>query len=247
VSLRRVNRRWEELARTDPLWAILSEPSKRGNRWEANQFFRTGQEEIRNVLEHLESLGCRPERRSALDFGCGAGRLTLALASHFETAHGVDASPSMLDLARRYNKHGDRCTFHRVEQPPLPFPDGQHIPPRSARRYILELVRTIAPGGVATFQEAADPLPPADPARVGSRLKYRISRALPRPMADALRGVRLALRKTETFEMHGVPRERVEALVRKAGGTLVEVAEDRSSGDGWSSFRYWVTKAGTSG
>ena len=96
----------------------------------------------------------------------------------------------------------------------------------------------LAPGGVSIFQEAADPLP-LEP---GSGLGQRMLRALPRSMADALRGIRLALRGTDTFEMHGVPRERVEALIREAGGTLVEVRADRSAGEGWSGFRYVVAK-----
>src|SRR5437867_2168868 len=95
MSIRRVRTQWEDLARTDPLWAILSDPAKRGNRWDEQQFFHTGEEEIREVLRHIGSLGLRLRHARALDFGCGVGRLTQALAGRFTETHGVDISPSM--------------------------------------------------------------------------------------------------------------------------------------------------------
>ena len=41
------------------------------------------------------------ERRAALDYGCGVGRLTLPLAERCEHVYGVDVSPSMLREAAR--------------------------------------------------------------------------------------------------------------------------------------------------
>src|SRR5687768_5571429 len=37
---------WEQHARHDPLWAILSDPSFRDRKWNATQFFETGAREI---------------------------------------------------------------------------------------------------------------------------------------------------------------------------------------------------------
>ncbi len=198
MGLGRVNRRWEELARNDPFWAIVSDPAKRGNRWEVEEFFRTGKEQVARILDRLQELHCRPGTGKVLDFGCGAGRLSQALAEQFDEVHGVDVSETMIQLARRYNAHGARCVYHRVERPPLPFPDGsfdlvyseltlQHIPPRPARRYIRELLRVLAPGGTLVFQEAADPVEPGTPASPADRLKRAIKRLLPRPVLDALR------------------------------------------------------------
>src|SRR5437867_285535 len=141
MSLRRVRRNWERLARTDPLWAILSDPAKRDNQWDVREFFRTGEEEIQAALDALARLGLRPRRDRALDFGCGVGRLTQALALHFREVHGLDISLSMVERARRHNRHGARCTYHCSGARELPFADSgfdfvysvltlQHMPRR---------------------------------------------------------------------------------------------------------------------
>ena len=52
------------------------------------------------VLGHAQHLG-RPLRHgTALDFGCGVGRLTHALAPHFERTYGVDVSSTMIEQAQ---------------------------------------------------------------------------------------------------------------------------------------------------
>ena len=33
---------WDGHARRDPLWAILSDPAKKGGRWDTERFFQTG-------------------------------------------------------------------------------------------------------------------------------------------------------------------------------------------------------------
>ena len=120
-----LQRHWDAFGRIDPLWAILTDPNRRGNRWDKVEFFATGREEIAAHLAHAASLGVPGRRRRALDFGCGAGRLTQALAAHFDEAIGVDVAPSMIDLARRHNAHGDRCSYLVNEQPDLSrFPDA---------------------------------------------------------------------------------------------------------------------------
>ncbi len=258
MSLRRVQRTWERLARTDPLWAILSDPAKRGNRWEVGEFFRTGEEEIQGVMDHLDRLGLRPRRDRALDFGCGVGRLTQALALHFREVHGLDISRSMAESARRHNRHGGRCTYHWSAAPRLPFADSgfdfvysvltlQHMPRRLAAGFIGELLRVLGPGGVLVFQEAAEPLAAPGDTGVWSRLKRLLSRALPRGVIEALRGLRATVRPPSAFEMHGIPRDGVERIVRQGGGRIVDVAEDRAAGSGWTSFRYCALKSDSGG
>lgn len=44
-------------------------------------------------------------RRRALDAGCGSGRHSLALASHFDEVVGVDLSAAQIDIARRRRSH----------------------------------------------------------------------------------------------------------------------------------------------
>ncbi len=170
MELRELQKHWDAFGATDPLWAILTAPGARGNRWDLDQFFGEGDRQIAAVLAGLDRLGVAVNRGRALDFGCGVGRLTQALAAHFERSDGVDIAPSMVEGARRLNRRGDRCAYHLNERDDLAlFDDGafdfvysyvvlQHIRPEYSRRYIREFVRVLAPGGVAVFQLPADPV-----------------------------------------------------------------------------------------
>ncbi len=50
ASLKKLQQNWEELAQADPLWAIYSDPKKRGRNWDEREVFATGENEIRTVL-----------------------------------------------------------------------------------------------------------------------------------------------------------------------------------------------------
>lgn len=166
---------WDGHARRDPLWAILSEPAKKGGRWDTERFFQTGVAEISHILYHLRLRQITVVRRRALDFGCGVGRLSQALAQHFARVDGVDVSPAMVGLARSCNRHGERVTYHANDRPDLSiFPDGtfdlvvssivlQHIEPAVATRFLRELCRVLAPGGAIVFQLPARQRTAADP------------------------------------------------------------------------------------
>jgi tRNA/tmRNA/rRNA uracil-C5-methylase (TrmA/RlmC/RlmD family) len=98
-KLRQLRDQWDRLGRSDPFWAVLTDPDKRNRKWTADEFFETGTNEVATVLAHARTLGLRIRFRRALDFGCGVGRITQALANHFERCDGVDISPSMLETA----------------------------------------------------------------------------------------------------------------------------------------------------
>jgi 2-polyprenyl-3-methyl-5-hydroxy-6-metoxy-1,4-benzoquinol methylase len=74
---------WDSHAQSDPLWAILSHPARKGRRWDLERFLQSGVDEIFLILHQLRSRGINVRRRHALDFGCGVGRLSQALAAHF--------------------------------------------------------------------------------------------------------------------------------------------------------------------
>lgn len=163
MDLRELQRHWDTFGRVDPFWAILTDPSRRGNRWDPEAFFATGREEITAHLADAARLGVPAGRARALDFGCGAGRLTQALGDHFDRVVGVDVAPSMVALARQHNRHGERCTYVVNDAPDLrvlgdaPFDliyTGrvlQHIEPRYSTAYMREFVRLLAPGGYLSF------------------------------------------------------------------------------------------------
>lgn len=231
MRLSRLRDDWEQLGETDPYWAVLSDPAKRGGKWDPDSFYASGREEIAYVLDYLDALFPGLRRGDALDFGCGPGRLTYALAAHFERATGVDISAPMIELAEQRRRPGDNLRFVRNDRDDLSvFPDAsfdlvysrivlQHIPANIARRYVAEFVRLLRPDGLALFQ-----LPAPRGASIG-RARGRAAYLLRRRRDDTVK-----------MQLFGVARGVVEADVTAAGGHVVHVAPDRSSGlqrEGW--------------
>ena len=164
-----LKRHWEAFGRDDPLWAVLTEASRIGGRWDLDEFLERGESDVGACLAELDELGVRFERGRALDFGCGVGRLTQALAERFERCDGVDIAESMIEEARRINRHGDRCRYYVNDAPNLGLFSGasfdfvlsfivlQHMEPRYSKAYIREFIRVLRPGGVAVFQLPSGP------------------------------------------------------------------------------------------
>jgi SAM-dependent methyltransferase len=165
---------WDDFAKYDPLWAILSDPTKAGRQWDLPRFLETGRREISLLFYQLRALGLAVERRAALDFGCGVGRLSQPLALHFERVVGVDVSAEMIRLANAINQHPDRVRYVCNVRDDLEiFPAGdfsfiysnvvlQHIVPDRSLLYLGELLRVLAPGGLLVFQLPSHLRPEAD-------------------------------------------------------------------------------------
>jgi SAM-dependent methyltransferase len=134
-------------------------------------FFASGERVVVGLLSRLEATGISLRGTTALDFGCGAGRLTQALARRFEHVVGVDVAPSMLALAVRFNQYPDKCDYVLNKATDLScFPDAtfdficsllvlQHVGSKFARGYVAEFVRVLRPGALAVFQLPGELLP----------------------------------------------------------------------------------------
>jgi SAM-dependent methyltransferase len=163
MELDDVRRNWEKFGEQDPLWAVLTLPSKRNAGWSLEEFFETGRSHVDVLLDELSRLGIQFVPGHCLDFGCGVGRITQALCSHFQICEGVDIAESMVDFARQHNRYGERCRYHLNLADDLKlFPDSsfdfihttavlQHIEPRFSEKYISEFIRLLRPMGVAVF------------------------------------------------------------------------------------------------
>jgi SAM-dependent methyltransferase len=153
---------WEFLAREDALHAILTDENKARGRWDVDEFMATGKAEVETVMEHLSHLGIVLDcTGSALDFGCGVGRLTQALGQYFASCVGVDIAKGMIEKAEAMNKKTN-CRYITNTELRLPFSESsfsfiycnivlQHIPRRFAVQYLREFVRVLAPNGVLIF------------------------------------------------------------------------------------------------
>jgi 2-polyprenyl-3-methyl-5-hydroxy-6-metoxy-1,4-benzoquinol methylase len=237
-DLRGVRARWNTLGAEDPLWAVLTDRGKGGGRWDVEEFLATGRQEIDAVWVELTRLGLEPGTGSALDFGCGAGRLVHGLAGHVERVTGLDLASTMVRAAEDINPHGDRCRFIVNERSDLAVLEGeqfdvvyscrvlQHMPQSLSHAYIQELVRAVRPGsGILVFQIPSEP---------AGTLVGRALRITPRWLVDRVR----------RMEMHGTTPEEVRHLVAAAGGEVIDVTQDASAGPHWISFRYTIRLPG---
>jgi ubiquinone/menaquinone biosynthesis C-methylase UbiE len=243
VSFDEVRRDWTRLGEHDPLWAVYVAADKRGGRWDREQFLATGRRDVAAAREWLSELGFGPRWSRVLDFGCGAGRLSQALAEHADEVVGVDVSPPMLAVARELDTAG-RCRFVLNETADLArFADGefdlvyselvlQHLPAPVIDGYLAEFVRVLAPGGVALLQCTTRPL---------WTFKGAVWRLAPGGL------VRLAQRRLLGYpapmRMTAYPVARLRSAVAGAGGAVVatRTVDDRATH--WRSTRYAITGA----
>ena len=160
-----VGQDWNDLGRVDPLWAILSDPSRRNHGWTLAEFFNTAEGEVSDILDTARELGRPLAPKRALDFGCGVGRGTRALATRFDECWGIDISDVMIGEAKRLNGDLTNCHFVTNVEPTLrSFPSGsfdlvysmivlQHQPSAQvALRYVDEFLRVASPDGLIVFQ-----------------------------------------------------------------------------------------------
>jgi len=229
MRLWQLRRHWDALAREDPFFAVLTDPDKQGNKWALAEFFSTGVAEVEGDLARLRVLAPGFSGRAALDFGCGAGRLTQALGAHFKKVTGVDISGHMVDLARGHNAREGVDFIHNPGPDLRLFPDNsfslvysritlQHIAPGYTKRYLAEFVRVLAPGGILSVQ-----IPEFVPAVVPDRLKF--STWPPTMIMRIRRNLRFHFPGwfpgTPTMQMYAIPGGEVRDCLVKAGAELL--------------------------
>lgn len=110
----------------DPLWAIMTLPGKDDNLWDEAEFFETGLTDVACVREWVERAGWAWPKGRGLDFGCGVGRLSQALARQRDEVHGVDIAASMIARAEGYNRYPGRCVYHHNNRPALSLFGADH-------------------------------------------------------------------------------------------------------------------------
>jgi SAM-dependent methyltransferase len=158
---------WEELARREPYFAVLTHDDLLGvqsSDMATTAFFETGEEDIASLLATIASVrGRQIPLTSVLDFGCGVGRLTLPLARRAERVVACDIAPTMLVHARQNAANAGLHNVTFIENQELAGLPGdpfdficsllvlQHIPPSAGYEIIRTLLRLLAPGGIAAL------------------------------------------------------------------------------------------------
>ena len=174
-QLRQMRRDWDRRAKENARHFVLTGQES----WSDEEFYRAGeitmQEDILNDLGNI-CQGKDPKQITALEIGCGAGRVTRAFARFFGTVHAFDISAEMAAQARRavaefpnahvYCNNGKdlRALYPMWRRWPGLKPGiqidfafstmvFQHIPSRAiVENYVREVRSLLRPGGLFKFQ-----------------------------------------------------------------------------------------------
>lgn len=162
---------WRELGASNPYWGVITHPDYEAQNItpaRLDAFYASGAEAMADIVGRLERVtGKRPAGR-ALDFGCGAGRLTEAMAAYVDEAVGYDISPGMLAKARARGGKGRYVDV--LPEGPFDWINSfivfQHIPPTRGFALIQDLLDRLAPGGLVSLHVTVwreERLKPAQP------------------------------------------------------------------------------------
>jgi 2-polyprenyl-3-methyl-5-hydroxy-6-metoxy-1,4-benzoquinol methylase len=231
---------WENLGNLDPKYAIASRSDKKFNSWSDEEFFRIGQEIISNRLSVVTEK-VRIDRRNALDFGCGIGRLTAALAGHFDRVVGIDVSQSMIQKARKEKKEIKNIDFYVEKNPDFDYGKFdfviahhviQHVGTcREMKAYIRTLCRHT--NGVLVFN-----IPVFIPFKNKIQLKRRIYSAL---NATGFGAEKLYALGLTPIRMNSLKRSEVRRIIQEEG-LQIFLEEDVKYDTGQVSVTFYVTR-----
>ena len=156
---------------------MLTAPDRRHGGWQTDldEFYATG----RAAVDECLALAEPSEHHRALDFGCGTGRLSFALAGQFDDVTAVDVSPGMLaTLSARALDAGitnvrpvpaDALSDQHAHDFALSLLVLQHLPGRAAiDAAIGAIAGALAPGAPAVIEL------PARATTVRARLQPRL-------------------------------------------------------------------------
>jgi SAM-dependent methyltransferase len=167
-QLRRMECDWDKRARENARYYVAT--SKQD--WSDEEFYHSGERTVaEEILTDMINIcqGKAPETMRVLEVGCGAGRVTRALAGVFGEVHGVDVSSEMIERARQalagkpnvhlYKNNGMDLSV----LPDVPFDFAfssivfQHIPSKQIiENYVREVHRVLRPGALFKFQVQGD-------------------------------------------------------------------------------------------
>ncbi len=159
-----MERDWNRRARRNARYHIATTQTD----WTDQEFLQSGRVTIQqHILNDMWNI-CgehHPSRMRVLELGCGAGRVTKALAEVFGEVHGVDISGEMIDAARVFLRGQTNAFVHKNNGMDLSVLGElefdfafsclvfQHIPsPGIIQNYFHEVSRRLRPGALFKCQ-----------------------------------------------------------------------------------------------
>lgn len=248
MSLDKLKKDWNELAELDPMWAILLDSKKKFNKWNVDEFFQSGEGDINELMEEIKNIGHPAEFKSALDFGCGIGRLTRPLAKNFEGCYGIDISKNMINQAKKINQDLSNCKFVvNTDQKLSMFSDNyfdlvytiivlQHIPDKEIiKSYLREFVRILKKDGLLAFQL---------PSKIPFFAKTQRSSMAYNFLHSVGINERFLFNKLglHPISMNFIPEDEVKDLLQSIGAKILKIQHDSKVGRFKESRTYFVTK-----
>jgi SAM-dependent methyltransferase len=219
----RIAGNWRHFGETEPHWSVLTNPVffKETLPHHIAGFFEHGRGDVEQALNYLRRAGLRAEGFDrALDFGCGVGRLTVALAVYAKQVVGVDVSQGHLNEAvKSAAEFGVRNAAFRAIGSVADLDDIggfdliisrivlQHNPPPVMAAIYRKLLHALRPGGVAVIQM---------PTFIAGQ-PFSVSGYL-----DSA---------NEPMEMNALPQHEIFSIVAEEGCRPVEVREDAHLGE----------------
>ncbi len=218
AMLARTGEYWQAVGREAPHWSVLTQTRFRPEEIDEHKaaFYGSGEADAELLAAILGRHGTTPEEVGrCVEFGCGVGRVTLALARRFPRVNACDISTAHIAVgkeeaaARRIRNIG----WHEATVAE-PMPRGhwplwfsrivlQHNPPPVQAHLLRLAFRGLAGGGFAVFQ------------LVTHRVGYRFS------MEEYL-----ARSGPPDMEMHVLPQDAVFRLAAEARLEVLDVRED---------------------
>jgi cyclopropane fatty-acyl-phospholipid synthase-like methyltransferase len=167
-QLEKMRADWDERARENARHYV----NTANTQWTDDEFFASGERTVaEEILTDMGNIcqGKHPADMRVLEIGCGAGRVTKALAKLFSEVHAVDVSGEMVRQASEalsgfpqafvYQNNGKDLTVVPEREFDFAFSSivFQHIPSREIiENYVREVSRLLRPGALFKFQVQGD-------------------------------------------------------------------------------------------
>jgi 2-polyprenyl-3-methyl-5-hydroxy-6-metoxy-1,4-benzoquinol methylase len=158
---------WDKFGKEDPYYGVISHERFRRSAMVGNarlEFFKSGEEHVQGLFETIRAhIDADFSPRSALDFGCGVGRIAIPLARRVAAVVAADVSEAMLSEAARNcaEQKVDNVKLIRSDDTLAAVPSNvefihsfivfQHIPTIRGLVILQHMLRLLADEGVGAL------------------------------------------------------------------------------------------------